>query len=771
MIILRNIMKDYRVGNHKIRALNQVDLQFSDSEFICVHGPSGCGKTTLLNIIGGLDRYTAGELIINGVNTAKFTSEDWDAYRNQNIGFVFQSYYLLPQLTVLENVEMPLNLAGISRSDRNRKALQALEAVGLKDEAGKYPNQLSGGQMQRVAIARAIVNDPEIILADEPTGALDSKNAEVIMNILKSISRDRLVILVSHNEELSRKYADRTIELFDGKVIADIRKGNPASSQNRYRKKKVHLPFSNAFLLSLKNLLRTKLRTPLTVFAGCIGMIGIGLVLSVSEGVTSYIEEAQKSALANYPIYISSVVKTPDKEQVVPKPFPETRDVKIKFDPYEEFHLNTIDEAFLTHIKALDPSLYTAVYYNRTVPLFLVSDTVNGYKKVSPQYFYELPENEQFVRDQYDVLAGTYPKETGDAVLLIDRYNNIDATFLANLKIDFSGRESFSFDELLNREFRLVENDSLYENMGSYYIEKKTSDYGELYNSAKLSIKIVGIMRVRKDARAEIWRKGLLYTSKLTDYMMASARESEIVKEQIATGLAKDVYTGMPFEDYETLTYKMTAQYQYEERLFDLGAIAKTSGISIYTSSYEKRDEIENYINTFDSDESYVDLTYTDRMKNIIEDFVKLARIFSSVLIIFSSVSLIVSSILIGILTYVSVNERTHEIGLLRSIGARKKDISLLFNFETLIIGFFSGVLGNIGVLLLLNPVNAFVQTMIEDYTYSFAGVSQVITAKFEIKYALILIFGSMILTLIAGFIPSKIAAGRAPINAIKSER
>ncbi|MDD4076616.1 MAG: ATP-binding cassette domain-containing protein [Bacilli bacterium] len=773
MIKLKNVAKYYRVGNYENKALDNINISFREKEFICVHGPSGCGKTTLLNIIGGLDRSSEGQLTIKGTDTSKFKDTDWDAYRNKSIGFVFQNYYLLPHLTVYENVEIALNLAGVDKNERKRKVLAALEKVDLMAQLKNLPNQLSGGQMQRVAIARAIVNDTDIVLADEPTGALDSETAEKIMKILKEISHDRLVVVVSHNTELAYKYADRIIELFDGRIIGDSAPVTEDKFIKQYHKTKTAMSLVAAIKISLKNMLRTKLRTVLTSFAGCIGIIGVGLVLAISNGVNVYIEDVQKSALANYPIYIRSNAKNKEDEngQDIHKweRFPEETIINIRKGYHKNDYYNVIESDFLSYIEQLDKSLYTVVNYNTKVAMKIVAQTNDGYRMVSNSIFYELVEDD-FVAEQYDVLAGTLPQSANQIALLVDEYNAMDAFILYYLGFDYESKNFYTFDEILGTKFKLLSNDEYYLKINDRYQAKTISFYPELFENAVSTLEITAIMRVKPDATTKLYNTGILYTPALTAMVTADAANSQIVKEQLEYGLDKNVFTGMPYEEKETMASTDSPEYQLKENLISLGAIVETTVIYIYTSSFQNRLQIASYVDNFKNISEEVEISYSDFIQSVTTEFASMVRVFSSVLIIFSSVSLIVSAILIGIITYVSVIERIREIGLLRSIGARKIDIARLFITEAAIIGFFSGLMGVVGARLFVNPINEFVVRMIKDYTVLFPGISQVIVAKFELKYLLVLIFGSMLLTVFAGLIPAIAASRKLPIKALRTE-
>ncbi|HBP25398.1 MAG TPA: hypothetical protein DD618_00380 [Acholeplasmatales bacterium] len=774
MIELRHITKDYQVGKFQVRALDDVSVRFRKSEFVCVHGPSGCGKTTLLNVIGGLDGYDFGNLLVNGQDTAAFKDRDWDCYRNQSVGFVFQNYYLLPHLNVFENVELALTLTRISKSERRTRVMKALESVSLTKEAKNMPNQLSGGQMQRVAIARAIVNDPDIVLADEPTGALDSHTAEVILDILKEISKDRLVVLVSHNLALAEKHSTRIIELLDGKIIKDSHPLLNEDPEKTYQKQKTSMKFFDAIKMSFKNMLRTKVRTLMTTFAGCIGIIGIGLVLSISKGVNSYIEEVQKSALGNYPITIMSSAKLLDEEgEEIPEreEFPAGETVEIRSGETRYDYYNVMEREFLTYLEAMPSELYSVVDYNTSIAMNILSETSSGYRKVSQSQFSEMSKDENFVLAQYDVLKGSLPNEADEVALVIDKYNCLDAITLYYLGIDYENVESYTFDALLAKQFKLLFNNEYYQKVGDFYASKGSSQYQSLYENSQFTLKITGIMRIKKNANTVLYDSGLLYTSALTDTVYENARQSDIYVDQAAFGLTKNVFTGLPYEEIVSFSSTTSPDYQLTQTLLSIGAEVNTTRIYVYTSTFSDRLAISDYVSAYENETSPIKITYYDYMNTVTTEFANLVRVFSTVLIIFSSVSLVVSAIMIGIITYVSIFERIKDIGIMRSVGARKADIATLFNFETMTIGLFSGIFGILGTLVLMRPVNTMVKNLVVDYTVSFTGIAQVIVAKFEARYIFFLLLGSVLLTLVAGFVPSVIAARKKPIVALKSER
>lgn len=773
MISLKNITKNYDLGEVQVKALKNINLNFEEKGFICIHGPSGCGKTTLLNIVGGLDLYTSGTLIIDNVDTTDFKDGDWDSYRNQKVGFVFQNYHLLPQLNVFENVEIALELVNYSKDKRIELVNKALERVDLLDQAKKMPNQLSGGQIQRVAIARAIVNEPSVVLADEPTGALDSKNAKAIMEILKEISKTQLILLVSHNTELATIYADRVIEMLDGEIISDNKKVEDLKPTTQYTKQKTSMSFLTSFKISIRNLFRTKLRSILIIFAGSIGMIGIGLVLSIAKGLNLYIEDVQKSALVSYPIRISSSSKILDDSGEEKPPlliYPEEEEVYILKGQSKMDYYNVIDKGFVDYLEEMDNNLYSLINYNRRIKMNLIyhNEDINNYEVVYNSYFVEMTEDLSFMSNQYDKLYGEYPTSYNELALVVSSYNSISASILDSLKVKYDD-EKISFSDIVGTEYKLINNNDFYTDIGTRYVQN--FDREGLYNNSEETLRITSILRPKKGGDANIYSNGVLYSKDLTDLIYESSLDSDIVKDQIEHGYDMNVLTGIPFEKYVTSSSTYSIEYQYEEQLIALGAIHQVNAITIYTERFHDRLIIKDYVDNYINPDATVNINFSDYMNSVTNDFTELIKVFSTVLIIFSSVSLVVSSIMIGIITYISIIQRTKEIGLLRSIGARKKDIARLFNVETGMIGFASGILGILGVLLLLDPVNNYVQTMVKQYTVQFRGVEGIIVAQFESSYMLILLFGSIILSLISGFIPALFASRKTPIESLRNER
>jgi putative ABC transport system permease protein len=775
MLVLKQIEKKYKVGSQIIKALDSIDLAFRKQEFVCVIGPSGCGKTTLLNIIGGLDRYSNGELIIEGKGTKDFSTKDWDGYRNDSIGFVFQNYQLIPHLSVYENIAMALVLSGISRANRKKKVLEVLEKVDLLDQKDKRPRHLSGGQMQRVAIARALVNDPAIILADEPTGALDSKTADQIVHLLKEISENRLVIMVTHNEQLAKKYGTRNIYLLDGRVDSDSNPYDSKQEQQEKKKKRTSMSYWAALVLSFKNLITKRLRTLLTVFAGSVGIVGVTLVLTISHGVSVYMEDIQKVTLANFPITIRSVAQDPPPDEDLPNYVLYPEDEKIfvtnRFKTYYG-HVNIFSNQFLSYLNALDDSLYNVIDYRSRLDMKILTNMDNIYRRVSISRFIEMSDDVDYIETQYDVLYGKLPSEPGDLAILVDRYNTIDVTVLSSLGIDFTGINEYTFDEIAQKEYRVIRNNDFYFKQPSgIYATYSSSNYETMYHQSAIPLQITGIIRISRNATTNIYDNGILYSTKLTELVINDSLESDIVQEQLAYGLDKNVFTGLPFVDEEYLTVTYTKEYRYEGQLATLTAHTEISTIRIYTDAFVSRIVINDYLKAYNDDLEMDDrILYTDQMGNIIREFDTFIEILTRVLIAFAAVSLFVSTIMIGIITYVSVMERIREIGILRSLGARRKDIARVFNAEVSIIGFASGVLGVLLGILFIQPlINVFV-TILEQNNITTLDLTQLDISKFHPLFAVYLIGGSVLLTLVAGFIPAIIAAFKSPVNAIKSE-
>ncbi len=867
MLELKNITKDYISGDTKVEALKGVSIKFRKSEFVSILGQSGCGKTTLLNIIGGLDKYTSGDLIINNKSTKEFKDRDWDAYRNYSIGFVFQSYNLIPHQTILSNVELALTLSGVSRKERTKRAIEALEAVGLKEQMHKKPNQLSGGQMQRVAIARAIVNNPDIILADEPTGALDTKTSMQVMDILKEISKDKLVIMVTHNSELAEKYSTRIIKILDGVITDD---SNPYEERTELKeekndkKKKTSMKFFTALRLSLNNLMTKKGRTILTSFAGSIGIIGIALILSISNGVQSYINKVEEETLSSYPITIQE--STVDMTSMIENMMGENSENEETHNDNKIYSSNVMGELLTTLSSKIESNNLTelkkyidagnngisnnanAIQYSYNLNLNLYKeDTSNGVVQVNPStvmdaigmgemmdasqnssmssmfgtsssmsntdVWQEMLDNEELLHLQYDVLAGTWPQAYNEVVLIVNENNEISDYTLYTLglkdqkeleedwkaiengeQIEEHEQTSYTYDELLNLSFKLILNSDYYQKENEMWIDKSGD---EEYMKEKIanaeSLKVVGIIKQNDQSVAAGMSSGIGYLKDLKEYVINKSNESEIVKEQKENPNI-NVFTGLEFRDddeqfnYNNLSneqkmamaqlsteqiaemmeaYTENVNATYENNLEKLGAIDlnSPSQINIYPKDFESKDNITKAIEEYNQKQRNEGkeentISYTDLVGIMMSSVSQIIDIISYVLIAFVAISLIVSSIMIGIITYISVLERTKEIGILRAIGASKKDISRVFNAETFIIGLISGLIG-IGITVLLTiPINSII--------FSLTGVE--INVSLPAVAGIILVAISMILTIIAGLIPAKMASKKDPVIALRTE-
>lgn len=768
MLELKHIKKSYKTGNFVQHALKDVSIKFRKNEFVAILGPSGSGKTTLLNIIGGLDRYDSGDLIINNKSTKQFKATDWDSYRNNCIGFIFQTYNLIGHISVLENVEMALTLSGYKRKDKRKKALEALDKVGLKDHAYKKPNQLSGGQMQRVAIARALVNDPDIILADEPTGALDSKTSIQIMDLIKEIAKDKLVIMVTHNASLAEEYATRIIEFKDGEVVHD---SNPIKKEEKetgaVHIRKTVLSYLSALHLSFNNIKTKKGRTFLTAFAASIGIIGIALILSLSNGFQIQIDEFEKSTLSQMPITISEQSIQLDEEtmeeqmQVVTndkEKYPTRKEV-IPVDSLADsmLHQNIITEDYINYIEALDQSLLGGKAYQRATALNLITEKEDGtYQKVNTrttmndmwQVFPSRTEEAEagVVEENYDVLAGNLDSKELGLILAIDSKNGVNKTLLETL--GFSGEENVSFDQLLGKEMKVVLNNDYYQNYGNYFMPN--TDYEALYqNENDITVRIKAIIRGKEDKEMITNGSTMYYTEALIDQVIDQNKESDIVKAQEERDY--NILSGSAFDEENTK----------EIALSYLGADTVPSAIYLYPKDFNSKDEITEYLDKYNEGKEEQDqIVYTDMAAMMSDLSGNIMDAITVVLIAFSSISLVVSSIMIAIITYISVLERTKEIGILRALGARGKDITRVFNAETMIIGFCSGVLGLLIAYLLTFPANR----VIENLT-GLAGV-----AKLNPIHALILLIISITLTVLSGFIPAKMASKKDPVVALRTE-
>ncbi len=916
MLVLKNIVKDYVTGDTMVRALKGIDINFRENEFVAILGPSGCGKTTLLNIIGGLDRYTSGDLFINGKSTKSFEDSDWDTYRNHSIGFVFQSYNLIPHQTVLANVELALTLSGVSKKERKERAIEALKKVGLEQQIYKKPNQMSGGQMQRVAIARALINDPDILLADEPTGALDSETSVQIMDLLKEISKEKLIIMVTHNPDLANDYANRIIRCLDGEVVDDSNPYEPTEDDvyeqeekvaNAKAKGKKSMSFGSAFALSLNNLQTKKGRTFLTAFAGSIGIIGIALVLALSNGIQVYIDRVQEDMLLSYPMLVEK--QTMDFESIMSsftglgaemlegtdaeegKVYVNESFMQMVNSFISESTSNNLDnfKKYVEDNKEAFDECCNDIQYKYSTPLNIYrADTEKGVVKVNPStlmesmpmdesmagmassmtsmtqsfsVWMELIGDDRLMEAQYDVIAGRMPKKYNEVVLIVDGNNQINELvvyalglknqeeFTKNIMAALASGETletdditeYSYDEILDMKFRLVLSADYFvkdketglwtDNSENDYYVKKLVESGE-------EISIVGILKPDENNTLSIGTGGIGYMSELMEYAINETKNRQVVKEQLSN-TGRDVITGLEFsnltvndfdladvdlsiidfnyldytpflsmaedmdlsevnmmdmaamfgfDDMSNLQKKLMEGFLNEEQVIALkqayvdtlaarssleGTLAKLgystaetpSSIAFYPKSFEAKEQLNELINYYNEQvakdgHAESQIKCTDYIGILMSSITTIIDIVTYVLVAFVAISLVVSSIMIGIITYISVLERTKEIGILRSIGASKKDIARVFNAETAIIGFGAGVIGIVSTLLLEIPINLLLK-----YAAHIPAA-----ASLPVVGGVVLVIISVSLTLIAGLIPARIAAKKDPVEALRTE-
>lgn len=769
MLRVKNIKKSYKTGDFNQDALKGVSIDFRENEFVSILGASGSGKTTLLNIIGGLDRYDSGDLIINNKSTKQFKAKDWDAYRNNCIGFIFQSYNLIGHISILANVEMGLILSGKSKKYAKKKAKELLSKVGLKDHAHKKPNQLSGGQMQRVAIARALANDPEIILADEPTGALDSKTSVQIMKLIKEIAKDKLVIMVTHNPELAKEYSTRIIELKDGELISD---SNPIKKEEKDDSeiaiKKTKMSFLTALKLSFNNIKTKKGRTFLTAFASSIGIIGIALILALSNGFKIQIDKFEKDTLSQMPIVIQQQVAVMDEDagnefmnqmKVTDKSYSNSKKIHAIKDQSSIMHTNKIDMDYIDYLEKIDNNLIGGVSYMRSINLNLLHKNVSTNKiELMPQMtIFPLPEmldgkTGLVVEDNFELIYGREPENYDELLLLIDINNGLDESFFKSFGFDTS--KEITFDDLMNQEFQIVLDNDFYTEYGNQFAP--ALDYEPLYdNKNNIKLKVVGIIRGKEGSKfAQYSGNGLTYKESLIDYVLDKNKDSKIVKAQ-----EKNNYNVITGEKFNLDTPEgMLAK---ENTLAYVGGTTAPYTIQLYPKDFDSKEKVLKHLDAFNEGKEEEDkIIYTDMAAAISSLSNGIMDGITIVLIAFSSISLVVSSIMIGIIMYISVLERTKEIGILKALGARNKDVTRVFNAETFIIGMASGLIGLIIANLLCIPISSVIKKLTDLEN----------VARLKILHEFILLFISVSLTLIGGYIPAKIASKKDPVNALRTE-
>lgn len=772
MIKLKNVTKIYRSGSLECMALNNISIDFEDKGFVMVLGPSGCGKTTLLNILGGLDNDYNGEVIINNKPVSCFCDSDFDSYRNQCVGFVFQNCYLIPHLTVYDNVALTLEMSS-QNENIEEKVDSVLKKVGLYDKKDAYPKMLSGGQKQRVAIARALISSPYIVLADEPTGALDSKSAEDIICLLKEISRSHLVIMVTHNKEFAYKYGTRIISMLDGKIVDDSANFKENKKEEIKEFNKVRIPFMTSFKWGFKNLFNKKLRSFLTIIAGSVGIIGMGLILSLTSGIRDYIGDAQETSLGKYPVTVTSYRRTSsENNKDVLVEYPNTDYIIVeKGDMVTQEHINSFQNDFLTYLDGMDQNLYTIKDSNSYINFQLITNNKGTYKKIASSYFEQIVDNEEFVNEQYDCLLGKIPSTLNEMAIVVDTYNRIDASLLESLGFNITEDKIYFSDLLSNKEYRYIENDDYYIKSEDKYYVYGENHYQRLFENSKTSLKIVGILREKENSKTPLYQPGILYTPEFTSYVKERAAESEIVKEQLEYKETKDVFTGLPFENYVSGNYSYSASYMYEQRLVNIGYKEVITQLYYYTDNFENRLAIIDYVENYQIDEESLMIVRTyDYIELVTNEFSMLVSLFSNVMLVFAMVFIVVSALLIGILIYISVLERKKEIGLLRSIGARKKDIRLMFLLESSAIGICSGIIGIIGAAILNKPVSKVVKVMIAQYSTAMLNSTPVNIDNFRWWVAPVMLLISIIVTLVSGLIPAIVAAKKDPIECLRED-
>lgn len=870
MLQLKNIVKDYGSDETIVHALKGIDLSFRNSEFVAILGPSGCGKTTMLNIIGGLDRYTSGDVLINGKSTTLFKNNDWDAYRNNYVGFIFQNYNLINHQTILENVELALTLSGISVKERKARAIEALKNVGLDGQIHKKPNQLSGGQMQRVAIARALVNNPEIILADEPTGALDSKNSVQIMELLKEIAKERLVIMVTHNDSLAEEYSTRIIKMLDGEILEDTMSYQPSQEDmdkvtffvedpvpdiselsdkeskkvlKQYEKdskkkkkatvKKTSMSLLTAFKLSLKNLFSKRNRTFLTAFAGSIGIIGIALVLAVNNGFNLYIADMQQTMLGQYPISVQQMYMNMT-DMMNPmgqsnsdrgEKFPDTDKITVPSNNmalgiYSSLHYNRINKDYIDYLEKIDKNIISEISYTYAMSMNLITETGKTgnkqYKKVafdsadpiiemmmgSDNRFMEMV-GDDFMKANYDVVKGEYPSKSNQIALVVNEYNQLSRSVLAQFNfLDDLDINNLKYGDFIGRKMRIIKYDDWYKQEGNLFVPPDDKD-PQLSDKLKVmydnctdknyEIEISAVMRVKEGSPMALYSTSVLYRKELREQIVSDNLNSKMVKAQIAEfEKAKDnssynevsVITGEEIDKllidvkgipgfdikddkyvYSELNpFYLNTEERHEVYMQKIGASTMPNNIYVYPKSFDAKDDVKAYMDAYNNNKKADDkIQYLDASGMMLDMVKQIIDIVSIVLVCFASISLVVSSIMIGIITYVSVVERTKEIGVLRAIGARKIDIGNVFNAETATIGITAGVMGVVIAAILSIPINAIIRHFAKGYV-----LGNIVLLSPVAGIVLVLI--STMLTIVAGLIPARIAAKKDPVTALRSE-
>ena len=781
MLQLKDLRKSYHVGDTVTHALDDVSISFRNQEFVAILGPSGSGKTTLLNVVGGLDRYDSGDLIINGKSTKNFKETDWDAYRNNSVGFVFQNYNLISHLSIIANVELGMNLSGVSASERHKRAVDALTQVGLKEHISKNPNQLSGGQMQRVAIARALANNPDILLCDEPTGALDTETSEQIMKLIKELSKDRLVVMVTHNPKLAQEYATRIVNFQDGKILNDSNPFIPEEEKDTFKLKRTKMSYWNAIKLSFTNIMTKKGRTTLTAFASSIGIISIAIVLALSNGFQKQIDTTMSKALAKYPVTINQTAT--DASSVADRNESE-KNVKnrgyltVEKDKMQEStHQNKINQKYVNYVKEINPNYANNISYQRGINLNLLTRSKNKIKRVQFSPISANSDSSQaaaqmrmqaisatglgssvfpttlnssksnFLKENYQLLSGAWPHKATDLVLVTDNENKLNINIIKNLGLKAKAGEKLNYQKFVGKKFKVVDNDDYYQKLPTgMFIPQKISN--SMYDNSKTQMQIVGVIRPKDENSMALLSSGIAYSDQLTQNIIKKNKKSEIVQAQKKA--KQNVMTGQDMNAREK-----------KQMLQTIGGSTIPTSIMIYPNDFDSKDKVLDYLDKWNCEKKRKNkIIYTDMSSAVTSMTGGLLNGITTVLVAFAAISLVTSMIMIGILTYTSVLERTKEIGILKALGARKKDITRVFDAETFILGVFSGVLGVVVAWLLVFPINSLL--------YSITNLANV--AQLNPVHALILVIISTVLTMLGGHLPARMAAKKDAAIALRSE-
>ena len=781
MLQLKDLRKSYHVGDTVTHALDDVSISFRNQEFVAILGPSGSGKTTLLNVVGGLDRYDSGDLIINGKSTKNFKEIDWDAYRNNSVGFVFQNYNLISHLSIIANVELGMNLSGVSASERRKRAIDALTQVGLKEHISKNPNQLSGGQMQRVAIARALANDPDILLCDEPTGALDTETSEQIMKLIKELSKDRLVVMVTHNPKLAQEYATRIVNFQDGKILNDSNPFIPEEEKDTFKLKRTKMSYWNAIKLSFTNIMTKKGRTTLTAFASSIGIISIAIVLALSNGFQKQIDTTMSKALAKYPVTINQTAT--DASSVADRNESE-KNVKnrgyltVEKDKMQEStHQNKINQKYVNYVKKINPNYANNISYQRGINLNLLTRSKNKIKRVQFSPIAANSDSSQaatqmrmqaisatglgssvfpttlnssksnFLKENYQLLSGAWPHKATDLVLVTDNENKLNINIIKNLGLKAKAGEKLNYQKFVGKKFKVVDNDDYYQKLPTgMFIPQKISN--SMYDNSKTQMQIVGVIRPKDENSMALLSSGIAYSDQLTQNIIKKNKKSEIVLAQKKA--KQNVMTGQDMNAREK-----------KQMLQSIGGSTIPTSIMIYPNDFDAKDKVLDYLDKWNRGKKRKNkIIYTDMSSAVTSMTGGLLNGITTVLVAFAAISLVTSMIMIGILTYTSVLERTKEIGILKALGARKKDITRVFDAETFILGVFSGILGVVVAWLLVFPINSLL--------YSITDLANV--AQLNPVHALILVIISTVLTMVGGHLPARMAAKKDAAIALRSE-